>query len=121
MIRFLIIAWLVCAPRISSADAAKVEAGKKAFVTCGACHSIDGSAKPLGPTLKNVVGRKAASDAGYKRYSKALRDSGIAWSEAELDAYLKAPSARVKGTTMMIALPDDARRAAVIAYLKTLK
>jgi cytochrome c len=75
----------------------------------------------MGPTLKAVVGRKAASDAGYKRYSNALQASGITWTLAELDAYLKAPNTRVKGTSMMVSLKDDKKRAAVIRYLQTQK
>jgi cytochrome c len=102
-----------------AADSA--EAGKRAFIVCGACHSIDGSAKSTGPSLKGIVGRKAASDLAYKKYSKALQASAIIWSSAELDPYLKAPSQRVKGTTMMVNVADAKRRLAIIRYLETLK
>jgi cytochrome c len=96
-------------------------ADKAAFSTCAACHSVDGSAKAMGPTLKGVVGRKAASDAGYKRFSKALTASAITWNSTELDAYLKAPNTRVKGTTMMVSVVDAKKRAAIVRYLSTLK
>lgn len=104
-----------------SAHAQTAQEGKKAFVACTGCHSVDGSAKPTGPTLKGVVGRKAAGVAAYRNYSTALRSSNITWTAQELDAYLKAPSTRVKGTTMMIATPDAKRRKAIVAYLATLK
>lgn len=104
-----------------AAHAQTAQEGKAAFVACGGCHSVDGSAKPTGPTLKGVVGRKAASVAAYRNYSAALRASKITWTAQELDAYLKAPAARVKGTTMMIATPDAKRRKAIVAYLTTLK
>jgi cytochrome c len=94
---------------------------KTAFSTCAACHSVDGSAKAMGPTLKGIMGRKAASDAGYKRFSKALTASAIVWNSAELDAFLKAPNARVRGTTMMVGVADAKKRAAIIRYLSTLK
>jgi cytochrome c len=115
----LLLSSLVVANLCFAADTK--DADKAAFATCSACHSVDGTAKAMGPTLKAVVGRKAASDAGYKRYSKAMQASGITWTAAELDAYLKAPAKRVKGTTMMVALADDKKRAAVIRYLQTLK
>lgn len=94
---------------------------KAAYATCAACHSIDGTAKPMGPTLQGIVGRKAASVSAYKGYTKAMRTSGITWTIAELDAFLKAPTKRVKGTMMTMSMPDDKKRAAVIRYLQTLK
>lgn len=111
----------LCSALSFGAHAQTAQEGKAAFVACTGCHSVDGSAKPTGPTLKGVVGRKAASVAAYKNYSAALRSSKITWTAQELDAYLKAPSTRVKGTTMMIATPDEKRRKAIVAYLSTLK
>lgn len=111
----------LCSVLSFAAHAQTAQEGKAAFVACGGCHSVDGSAKPTGPTLKGVVGRKAASVAAYKNYSAALRGSKITWTAQELDAYLKAPATRVKGTTMMIATPDAKRRKAIVAYLSTLK
>lgn len=111
----------LCCALSFGAHAQTAQEGKTAFVACTGCHSVDGSAKPTGPTLKGVVGRKAASVAAYKNYSAALRGSKITWTAQELDAYLKAPATRVKGTTMMIATPDAKRRKAIIAYLSSLK
>jgi cytochrome c len=110
---------LCCAP--AQAKAQTAQQGKAALVACIGCHSLDGSARPGGPTLKGVFGRKAAADPGFKRYSRALRDSGIVWTAQELDAYLKAPAARVKGTAKVSAVADETRRKAIIAYLRTLK
>lgn len=98
-----------------------VAEGKKAFVACAACHSIDGSKKITGPTLKAIVGRSAASDKNYGRYSQALRDSKIVWTTAELDVFMKAPAQRVKGTTMVVSVADAKKRAAIVAYLGTIK
>jgi cytochrome c len=103
-----------------SVQAQTAQEGRAAYVVCAGCHSVDGSTKS-GPTLKGIVGRKAAADAGFKSYSTALRNSKIVWTAAELDAYMKAPTVRVKGTTMMVGLPDEKRRKAIIAYLRTLK
>lgn len=111
----------LCGALSFAAHAQTAQEGKAAFVACTGCHSVDGSAKPTGPTLKGVVGRQAASVAAYRNYSAALRGSKITWTAQELDAYLKAPATRVKGTTMMIATPDAKRRKAIVAYLSTLK
>lgn len=111
----------LCGALSLSAYAQIAQEGKAAFVACTGCHSVDGSAKPTGPTLKGVVGRKAAGVAAYRNYSAPMRASNITWTAQELDAYLKAPSTRVKGTTMMIATPDAKRRKAIVAYLATLK
>lgn len=115
----LLIFGLWCSPM--QAKAQTVTQGKSAVVACIGCHSLDGSAKPGGPTLKGVFDRKAATDPGYKRYSRALRDSGIVWTAQELDAYLKAPAVRVKGTSKVSAVADETRRKAIIDYLRTLK
>jgi len=91
-----------------------------AFGQCAVCHSTDGS-NGTGPTLKGVFGRKAGSVAGF-RYSRAMRAAGIVWDENALERYLTSPQEAVPGNSMPFAgVPESAQRAAVIAYLKTLK
>lgn len=99
-----------------------VAAGKAAFAVCAACHSVEpGGASGIGPNLHGVVGRAAGTLAGFT-YSKAMSGSGITWSEAELQAFLANPSAKVPGTAMAAGQVADAqRRAAIIAYLASLK
>ncbi len=89
---------------------------------CSTCHNptVDGPRK-LGPTLHGVVGRKAGTVEGF-RYSSAKRDADLVWTPEKLDPYLKDPRAFMPGTTMAYAgLKNDADRANLIAYLKTLK
>ncbi|TDW19854.1 cytochrome c [Rhizobium azibense] len=76
------------------------EPGEKLFARCSACHSVDGQEK-IGPSLAGVVGRKAGSVEGA-RYSKALVQSQIVWTEQNLDAYLSAPATLVRGTTITV-------------------
>lgn len=91
--------------------------GEQAFAMCTACHSRDaGAPQRMGPNLRGVVGRKAGSNPGFD-YSPALRASNITWDAAQLDAYLAAPAKHVPGTRMVIAVPDPARRQALIEYL----
>ena len=97
-----------------------VAAGEKVFKKCKACHVVNKEQNRTGPHLVNLFGRTAGSLEGYKKYSKAMKSSGIVWDEETLDAYLKAPKKYVKGTRMAFAgLKKDADRANVISYMKT--
>jgi cytochrome c len=83
---------------------------------CRMCHG--GSV--MGPVLTGVAGSKIAARPDFA-YSPALKAKGGAWTDANLDTYLKAPTQFAPGTKMMIAVPSDESRAALIGYLKTLK
>lgn len=108
---------LFAAPAHAAGDAA---AGEKVFNQCKACHEVEKGVNKVGPTLKGVVGRKAASVPDYK-YSPGMTkkgEEGVVWDEATLTAYLPNPKAFVPGTKMAFAglkKPDDV--ANIIAYL----
>ncbi|MEC7438102.1 MAG: cytochrome c family protein, partial [Pseudomonadota bacterium] len=54
----------------------------------------------------------------YKKYSKAMKASGIVWDETTLADYLRAPKKYIKGTKMaFVGLKKDADIENVIAYL----
>ena len=93
-----------------------------AFAQCAVCHAIVAGAPPkLGPTLAGVAGKPTATRPGYA-YSAALKGSKIVWTDAKLDAFLTKPSQVVPGTKMAFGgMSDGAKRAQVIAYLKTLR
>lgn len=87
---------------------------------CQMCHSVIAAAPAtLGPNLKGVVGRNAAST-GFN-YSTALKQSKLTWTQQTLDQFLSGPSKLVPGTRMGIALSDPAQRAAVIKYLASVR
>lgn len=96
-------------------------AGVAAFATCSSCHvAEEGAASMAGPNLYGVVGRKAGSLDDFA-YSDALVNSGITWTEAELDAFIADPAGKVPGTLMAAgAMPDAETRAAIVAYLRSL-
>ena len=99
------------------ADAAK---GKKLFTKCKACHNAEEPKHKVGPHLVGIIGRKAGLVDGYKKYSKALKESGIVWDEANLDKWLANPKGMYPGTKMIYpGLKKAEDRAAVIEYLKT--
>lgn len=88
---------------------------------CALCHSIvDDTGPRPAPSLKGVFGRKAAAVATFK-YSAALKGSGLTWNQANLDKFVAAPGALVKGTLMATPVPIAAERQDVLAYLATLK
>lgn len=101
-----------------AAMAQDADAGKEAFSgQCRTCHN-----DTFGPTLRGVAGRKVASQAEYDNYSDALKaKADQTWTDDNLNAFIKAPNDFASGTRMTMSLPDDAARANVIAYLKTLK
>lgn len=93
------------------------EAGAEFYsAECRGCHAVS-----IAPTLRGVVGRPIASVAAFTGYSEALKSkSGEVWSEANLNAFLAAPTAFAPGTLMVKAIPDPQQRANVIAYIAAL-
>ena len=97
-----------------SADAA---AGKAVFRKCQACHSLTAGKNGVGPSLADVVGKKAASVAGYN-YSQAMRSSNLTWDAATLDAYLTDPQKVVPGNKMPFpGMKTENERRTLIAFL----
>ena len=95
--------------------------GQAVFVQCKACHASVAGKTSFGPNLFGVAGRKAGSLAGYK-YSAAMSGANFKWTDANLDAFLADPKAKVPGNAMPFAgISDPTKRTALIAYLKTLK
>jgi cytochrome c len=92
--------------------------GKSVFMQCRTCHVVDPGMNRVGPSLANIVGRKAGSVAGFN-YSDANADSGITWTEEKLFQFLEKPQRVLPKTRMIFAgMPDAQKRADVIAYLK---
>lgn len=111
-------------PVVDAAGAAGGDAarGERVFQRCFACHSVDPNetAKLRGPSLFRIVGRPAASVAGFE-YSGAMKAKGAAglvWTADALDRYVADPEAFVPGTLMSVPpLRDERQRADLIAYL----
>ncbi len=82
---------------------------------CKMCHN----GGPMGPPLAGVAGGPIA--AKQFAYSPALKNKGGAWTDANLDAYLKGPAAFAPGTKMLISVGSEPNRKAIIEHLKTLK
>ncbi|MEO1291367.1 MAG: cytochrome c family protein [Pseudomonadota bacterium] len=75
--------------------------GKRVFNKCKACHVADDEKNKVGPHLVGIFGRAAGGVESFdKKYSKAMKNSGIVWTVEELLPYLKNPKKHVKGTKM---------------------
>ncbi len=102
----------------TAADAVRGEQRFKAM--CATCHAIDPAQKRMGPHVKGIFGRKAASLEGAS-YSAAMKASGWTWDAAKLELYLADPKKALPGTSMMFGVSNAQDRADIIAYLATLK
>jgi cytochrome c len=119
MLKWIVAAGLVMAlPAVASAQDA--DAGKSVFNKCRACHDIgEGAKNKVGPHLNNIAGRKAASVEGFN-YSDAMKNSGIVWDDANLDAYIADPKGKIPGNKMVfVGIKDEADRKNLIAYMKS--
>lgn len=93
------------------------KAGSEVYATeCRGCHAVS-----IAPTLRGVIGRPIASVAGFGGYSEGLKaKASDTWTEANLDAFLKAPGEFAPGTLMIKSIDDPQVRADIIAYITTL-
>lgn len=102
---------------LAAGDPAK---GKKVFNKCKTCHSLEAGKNKIGPSLAGMFGREAASAAGFKKYSAALKKSGIVWNDDTIASFLASPKKAVPGNKMSFpGVKKEADLENLIAYLKT--
>jgi len=103
------------AQAVEAGDAAQ---GKKVFVKCQACHSLEAGVNKVGPTLHGILGRGSAAEADFS-YSDAMKNANLQWTPETLDQYLTNPRKMVPGTKMAFpGLPKEKDRANIISYLE---
>lgn len=113
---------VLAAPARAGGDAT---AGEKVFQKCRACHQVGEAARnAVGPNLNGVVGRPAASLAGYA-YSPAYKavaagsGGGVVMDEANITKWLASPKTFAPGNKMAFAgLASQADIADVVAFLE---
>lgn len=93
--------------------------GKQLFRACAACHSLEPGRHMTGPSLANIWGRRAGTIDGFRRYSEALKGSGVVWNEKTLDQWMMSPRTYIPGNRMIFrGIDDHAERIDLIAFLK---
>lgn len=111
------------AAALAAPPTANVAVGKATFAAaCASCHQVGPSARNgFGPQLNGVLGRPAGSIAGY-RYSPAMQNAKIVWSEHTLAAFIRNPGRTVPGNKMrFFSLGySDQKMADLLAYLDSL-
>ena len=108
---------IICAaaPTLAAGDPT---AGQKVFNKCKTCHEADQAKNKVGPNLVGLFGRKAGSVADFK-YSDAMKNSNVVWTETTLAEYVKQPKEFIVGNKMTFpGLKSDQEVADLIAYLK---
>jgi len=112
---------LIALATAARADTAAGDAQVAFNNACRTCHSMREGDHRLGPSLHGVVGRKAGTVAGYQ-FSSAMRQSGIVWDAATLDAFITDPDKVVHGNAMKPfgGIADAKQRGEIIAYLKSI-
>jgi len=107
---------VLSADALAGGDAAR---GAQLFRQCAACHSTEPGSHMTGPSLAHVWNHKAATVAGFSRYTDALKRSGLRWDNTTLDKWLAAPQRVVPGTAMTFpGVQDRQARQDLIAYLQ---
>ena len=86
-------------PSISEENDA-IKKGRKVFLRCMACHDLKSPTTKVGPSLNNIIGRKAGSLNSYNNYSKSLIESNIIWDEESLNQWFINPLTFLPGNKM---------------------
>jgi cytochrome c len=100
---------------LAAAPAMAADGAQLFNMQCKMCHG----GSPMGPSLAGIAGQKIGE--GTFAFSPALKAKEGTWTDANLDAFLKSPPTFAPGTKMLISVPNDENRAALVAYIKTLK
>ncbi len=105
--------------RADEAEDSTTKLGQRVFLVCRSCHTTEADGRnKVGPNLHGLFGRKAGSQPDFK-YSDAVKNSGITWSEKTIDEWLTKPKDFLPGNKMAFrGVEKEDERKALIAYLK---
>lgn len=115
--KMMIVGFAALFATLPSAASAESVGEKLFMLKCGTCHSMEQGKHKVGPSLANVVGRKAGST-DFTRY-RALRGSDFVWTREKLNAWIANPKGFIgKPTAMTVKVRIQEERDAIIDYLQ---
>lgn len=115
----LAVAFVFLIANTAFAQQVDVKRGEAVFQSCSACHSLEPDKNLTGPSLSGVYGRKAGTLQSFRRYSDALKSSGVTWDDKALDAWLADPQHDIPGNEMTFpGIKNPQQRADLIVFLK---
>jgi len=95
-----------------------IQAGKKIYTQCTGCHTY--SYHRTGPKHCGLFGQRAGSANGFE-FTQAMKESGIIWTTATLDKFLKSPLEMIPGTSMGFSgIASRTERSQLISFLASL-
>ncbi len=97
-----------------------VDRGQTLYKRCRTCHTLgQGEPHKVGPNLYGIFGATAGARDDFN-YSKVMKESGVIWTDENIDAYIAKPAQFMPGNRMSfvgISKPED--REKLIAYMKS--
>ena len=119
---FVLTATIALASSSAFADG-DAKKGKKVFKKCKSCHSMEVDKHKIGPSLAGIIGRKAGTANGFKKY-KALKGADFSWDEENISEFVQNQKKflKSKGQSTKIAMRVKIKAKDVnnlIAYLKS--
>src|SRR5262249_13090703 len=95
------------------------ERGQRVYGACVACHSLEPDRNITGPSLSGLWNRRSGSLPSFPRYSPALKESNVVWTDSTLDEWIKDPQHLIPGNQMTFAgIKNSSQRADLLAFLK---
>lgn len=94
--------------------------GQVLFAACAACHDVGSISSRTGPSLKGIIGRPAGALSDF-RYSRAMSQSGIIWTDDNISKFINYPQGFIRGNRMPFSgiLSSDDRND-IVDYLKNI-
>ncbi|WP_157054198.1 cytochrome c family protein [Ruegeria sp. 6PALISEP08] len=103
---------------VAAAVQGDAKAGKKVFRKCSACHKLDQGRNGVGPSLHAIIGKSAGQAEGF-RFSSALQDIDVVWTQENLAAFLADPKGFLPGNRMQFpGLKKEDDIVNLLAYLQ---
>ena len=111
----------ICLVSTHSWAACDIDAGKKQFNKCAACHSVEPDVHLMGPSLHGLMGRQVGSIADFP-FSETMETADFIWTEEILSDFIESPMQYMPGTVMPFGgIRKAEQRQALNCYINQLK